>query len=129
MKKRVLSRAAHDPEPLLELLCARLELSPARARELVDAGSVYVGRTRTTQPRPIAIGERLTVFITETPPGARALAFVHRDRWIAVVDKPPGVPSQSERSQSAGALDAEVQRALGEDARLMHRLDKEASGL
>ena len=57
------------------------------------------------------------------------LQTVHQDPWFVVVDKPVGLPSQAERSQSAHALDALVQRRFGDDVRLIHRLDKEASGL
>jgi 23S rRNA pseudouridine1911/1915/1917 synthase len=129
MKKRVLSRAAHDPEPLIDLLCARLHVSPAEAHDLVDAGAVYVEGERVMQPRGIGVGQRLTVFAEALPEAPPPLTIVHRDDWIAVVDKPPGLPSQPERSQRAHALDLQAQRTLGHTARMMHRLDKEASGL
>ena len=55
--------------------------------------------------------------------------YVHRDADLAVVDKPAGLPSQPEPSQEAFSLTEAVARDLGPEARVMHRLDKEASGL
>ena len=55
--------------------------------------------------------------------------IVHRDHDVAVVDKPAGLPSQAEPSQVAFSLTEAVTRELGREARVMHRLDKEASGL
>ena len=52
------------------------------------------------------------------------LVEIYRDRWILVVDKPSGLPSQPAR----GGSDSVLGRA-GPDARLPHRLDAAASGL
>jgi 23S rRNA pseudouridine1911/1915/1917 synthase len=128
MKKRVITRAVDDPGALIALLAARLSLSPAKVHALVDRGAVYVAGTRATSERAIAVGAKIVVFtdIATAPP---RFAFAYRDDWIAVVDKAAGVPSQAERSQRAGALEAQVQRLVGGAARMLHRLDKEASGL
>src|SRR6478752_1964658 len=48
---------------------------------------------------------------------------------VAIVDKPPGLPSQEEPGQRSYCLAVGVARDLGDGARLMHRLDKDASGL
>ncbi len=55
--------------------------------------------------------------------------LVHRDGEVIVIDKPPGVASQATRALSAGALDRLVAEAIDRDARLLHRLDRDASGL
>ena len=55
--------------------------------------------------------------------------LVHRDSEVIVVDKPPGVASQATRALSAGALDRLVAEAIDREARLLHRLDRDASGL
>jgi 23S rRNA pseudouridine1911/1915/1917 synthase len=54
---------------------------------------------------------------------------VYSDADIAVIDKPSGMPSQAEPGQRAFSVEAAVERELGHDARPMHRLDKDASGL
>ena len=129
MKKQVFRRWGHDPEPLHRLLSTRLGLSNADAVDLVARGGVYIGPHRATDPTvAVAMGAKLTVHLTPslpTPP----LVVVHRDADLAVIDKPAGLPSQPERGQHAFSVDAVVACELGPNARLMHRLDKEASGL
>ncbi len=129
MKKQVFRRWANDPASLDRLLAARLGLAAADAVDLVERGGVYVGSDRATDPTAeVAVGARLTVHSTPslpTPP----LVVVHRDTDLAVVDKPAGLPAQAERGQHAFSLDAAVARELGREARTMHRLDKEVSGL
>ena len=132
MNKRVFTRALGDPEPLLELLVARTDLDRLQAQALLAVGGVYVGHERAVAPRPVAVGDKITIYMDgpgTDPAQALPVRLVHRDQWIAVVDKPAGMPSQAERSQHARSLDAWAQHALGGAARLMHRLDKEASGL
>src|SRR5256885_6620076 len=114
MKKRVLTRASGDPESLVELLATRLGVDHAQAKAWIDLGSVYIGGARVAAPSAVAIGERVTVFVT--PPSSAAPnptivpTVVHRDEWIAVLDKPSGMASQGEVSQRAGSLEAFAQR-------------------
>lgn len=128
MHKRVFTRAYGDPAALPELVAVRLRLDAAAARERIADGAVHVAGARATASTTVAVGDKVTVFMGKAtaPP---ALAVVLRDEWLAVVDKPPGLPCQSERSQDAATLEAQAQRTLGRSTRLMHRLDKEASGL
>jgi len=129
MKKQVFRRWPNDPAPLDRLLASRLALTPEEAAELVERGSVWVGGERARVPSAeVAVAAKVTVHHAPSPP-APPVAIVHRDADLAVVDKPAGLPSQAERGQKAFALDAAVARQLGADARVMHRLDKEASGL
>src|SRR5436305_8042573 len=129
MKKRIFRRWANDPAPLRELLIARLDVTPAEASELVERGSVYVGSERAVDAHSkVGVGDKLTVHWSPAP-AAPPIAVVYRDEDIAVVDKPPGLPSQPEPGQRSFSLDAAATRDFGADARLMHRLDKEASGL
>jgi RluA family pseudouridine synthase len=129
MRKRVITRAPQDPEWLDSLVAHRLRLGNAEAVELIARGSVHVDGKRITQRARVAVGAKLIVFMDPAPPVAAPLSIVHRDRWIAVVDKPPGISSQGERAESATAVDTQARAQLGPDARVMHRLDKEASGL
>ncbi len=55
--------------------------------------------------------------------------MVHQDSEVIVIDKPPGVASQATRALAAGALDRLVAESIDRDARLLHRLDRDASGL
>ena len=130
MKKRVFRRASDDPALLCDLLVARLSLTFEAALDLVDRGGVYVDSERVTAARrKIAVGEKLTVHVTPATLVAPPIVVVYRDDDLAIVDKPTGLPSQAETGQRAYCLDAMATRDLGPEARLMHRLDKEASGL
>jgi 23S rRNA pseudouridine1911/1915/1917 synthase len=130
MQKRVLRRAADDPPALGELLVARLRLSSDQAVEVIARGGVYVGSERVTDARrAVAVGEKLTVHLAPANAAPPPMVVAYRDEELAVVDKPAGLPSQAEVGQNADCLDALARRDLGSDARLMHRLDKDASGL
>jgi RluA family pseudouridine synthase len=129
---------------LAAFLADRLAIAAPDAEALVRRGSVYIGRRRTEDPTHlIAAGDQVSVHAA--PPGraigrqpaARASAValpvatwvIHRDREVIVVDKPAGVASQATRAASVGALDRMVTEALDHGARLLHRLDRDASGL
>ncbi len=106
-----------------------LHLTSVEAIDLVERGAVYVGTRRASDPASkVAVGDKLTVHVTPSA-DAPPIVVVYRDADLAVVDKPPGLPSQPEPGQRSFCLDAAAIRDLGAQARLMHRLDKEASGL
>ncbi len=70
-------------------------------------------------------GEKLAVHAVE--PDVAELPIAHRDRDAIVVEKPAGVPSQATR---AGVSSVETWvRRREPAARLVHRLDRAASGL
>jgi 23S rRNA pseudouridine1911/1915/1917 synthase len=128
VNKRLFTAALGDPETLAALVAARLSLPPAEAAALVTRGAVHLdGRRCLEAGAHVAPGARVTVFhahpIATSPP-----PVVFRDDCLLIVEKPTGVASQATKSDSASALDAQV-RALAPDARLLHRLDREASGL
>jgi 23S rRNA pseudouridine1911/1915/1917 synthase len=129
MKKRLLTRASGDPDSLVALLRLRLGVDVQQAKTWIYSGAVYLGAARVTSDAPVRVGDRITVYVGDPASAVGVPTVVHQDDWIAVLDKPAGMASQSEKSRSSGALDAFAQRAFGERARMLHRLDKEASGL
>jgi len=129
MKKRVFRRWAEDPASLRDLLVDRLGIDRKTAFDLVTAGNVSVGSSPVSDVHAsVGIGTKVTVQLS-APVVAPPTVVVFRDDDVAVVDKPPGLASQPEPSQRTYCLTASVTRDLGAGARLMHRLDKEASGL
>jgi 23S rRNA pseudouridine1911/1915/1917 synthase len=113
---------------LADFLAQRLGLAPEAAADLVRAGAVYVGRKRVEQPdRVLDAGERVAVHDL-APSVPATLSIVYQDDEVVVVDKSAGVPSQATRESSADALDRMV-AAIEPGARLLHRLDRDASGL
>lgn len=51
------------------------------------------------------------------------------DAYIAVVDKPSGQHSQGTAAGDAGTVIAQARSLWGDEVRLVHRLDRDASGL
>lgn len=134
--------AEPGPPVRLDLLVSRrLDLSRTGAATLIANGHVTVaGRREKASYQPVA-GERVEVVIP--PPESREilpekidLAIVHEDDAVLVVDKPAGMVVHPAPGNWSGTL---VNALLGRDGRdaagvadragIVHRLDKETSGL
>jgi 23S rRNA pseudouridine1911/1915/1917 synthase len=132
-----------DSDVRLDLLVAgRLDLSRTQAATLIANGRVRVdGRAERASYRPRA-GETVRVdvpapVIRETLPEDIPLVIVYEDEDLVVVDKPAGMVVHPAPGNWSGTL---VNALLGRGARppgeggperagLVHRLDKETSGL
>jgi 23S rRNA pseudouridine1911/1915/1917 synthase len=109
----------------LPWLCARLELPAAAAQLLLAEGAVFVGGNRAQKAQqPLLPGARVTVYMAAAPAATPSLRIVHVDDEVLVVDKPAGLSTQPGRRGGPSLL-----ALLPQDARLLHRLDAEASGL
>lgn len=119
-----------DQEDRLDRLLARhTPLSRQRARNAVEQGGVRVDGARADSPwQRVGEGAVVEVRTVPAPDRAPALPERYRDRWLLVVDKPAGLPSQPSREGGRlhvhGVLSAR-ERYVG----LHHRLDTPASGL
>ncbi|MBS0579869.1 MAG: 23S rRNA pseudouridine(1911/1915/1917) synthase RluD [Proteobacteria bacterium] len=116
------------------------QYSRARVRDWIDAGRVQVdGRPLRAKDRVLG-GEQVRVeaALPQQNPGVLAqpmpLDVVHRDRALLVINKPPGLvvhPGAGNASHTLQnallALDPKL--ALVPRAGLIHRLDKDTSGL
>ncbi len=100
-----------DGEKAYKLLAAQYDLSNARAKELIDRGLVYVGNKKVM----IARGELApgTVFTVREIAAVKPI-FENDD--LIVVDKPAFMNADEVERQFKGA-------------RLLHRLDRETSGV
>jgi RluA family pseudouridine synthase len=129
VKKRRFTVARDDPRALGQVIAARLSLTEREAVSRVAGGAAHVGSTRVTDPgAAVPLGAVVTVF-EAAPSAPPPLVVRYRDADVIVVEKPAGQPSQATRARQADALDARVQAELTADARLLHRLDADASGL
>ena len=151
MSRKLTTSSADRGRPLADFLAERLDLTPDATDALVRAGAVYLDRRREEDPaRPLGDHHKITVHLLPSPPtpiptpapnsstskvssAAPALepgepVILYRDREVLVVEKPAGVPAQATRESSAGALDRAVV-AHDPEARLLHRIDRGASGL
>jgi len=126
----------------LDSALARLlpQHSRTRIKGWIEGGAVLVGRQR---PRPrdiVTAGSRVRVQMTSDPPELKvlpetiALRLVHEDGDLLVVDKPaglvvhPGAGNPRHTLQNA-LLGLDPMLAALPRAGLIHRLDKDTSGL
>jgi 23S rRNA-/tRNA-specific pseudouridylate synthase len=130
MRKRVFTIALGDPDTLAQAVAARLRLELPEAAARCAGGAVWVdGRRQPDGSVRIARGAKVAVHDADATPPTGEIVPVYRDGSLIVVDKPAGLPSQATRADAADTLEARVQQAFGEEARMMHRLDRDASGL
>ncbi len=124
------------------LVSAFPELSRARVQALIEDGHVRVGGAVRKAAHKLRGGEDVELDIPPSPPEELvpepiALAIVHEDADVLVVDKPAGMVVHPGAGVSGGTLAAAVlahapQTAGGGGPRrpgVVHRLDKGTSGL
>jgi 23S rRNA pseudouridine1911/1915/1917 synthase len=114
--------------------------SRTRIKGWIEAGAVRVGRLRCKPSDRVAAGSHVTVHIAAAPPQTAvlpeqiALNLVYQDRDCLVVDKPaglvvhPGAGNPRHTLQNA-LLGLDPALASLPRAGLIHRLDKDTSGL
>ena len=139
MKRRVFrAEAALVGRPLAEGVAAQLGLSLEEAGRLVGVGAVYVAGRRSRDARsPLGAGQVVMVVLEEggqsplAAPSApaRALSVLHEDAALIAVDKPPGMTAQPTEGRVGDSLVDHVGAHLGRPAGLVHRLDRETSGV
>jgi 23S rRNA pseudouridine1911/1915/1917 synthase len=117
-------------------IAARGGISRGEARRALDAGGVFLdGRRFKVAGRGLLPGQRVVVNLEEggrAPNGVSRLdrsRLLYADAELAAVDKPSGVPSQPTLTTDRGTLPELVSALLGGPVTLVHRLDRETSGV
>lgn len=138
MKRRSLNVSHAEAGRTLESFLEKaLPASEAEARRWVEAGAVYVQGRRCRQPRTALAGGQTVVVVLEEG-GRSALApvappllppILFEDAHLVAVDKPAGVNAQPTPAREGESLLDAVERHLGRPAGLVHRLDRETSGV
>jgi 23S rRNA pseudouridine1911/1915/1917 synthase len=128
--------AADEGERVDRFIAARGGLSRGEARRALDAGGVFLdGRRCKIAGRPVHAGQQVVVNLAEGGREAAAPAPLERarllyaDAEVAAVDKPAGVPSQPTLTTDRGTLPELVGALLGAPVTLVHRLDRDTSGV
>jgi 23S rRNA pseudouridine1911/1915/1917 synthase len=135
MKRRTFDSA--DDGPVAQAVARGLDVPLAEAQALVATGAVYVeGRRARDAGAAVRAGARLTVVLEE---GGRAvtaaasppppLVVLYEDADVIAVDKPAGVTAQPTPGRVGDSLLDLVSARLGHAAGLVHRLDRETSGV
>lgn len=137
MKRRTLEIApAQEGLPVRRVVREELQLADAEAGALIDRGAVYVdGRRCRDGSAKLRAKQKLTVVLEEAgapslgaPAAPSRLVVLHEDGEVIAVDKPAGLPAQPTPG-GAPSLLALVSERLGRAAGLVHRLDRETSGV
>jgi len=126
--------------PLLEWLIASLKpMSRSKVKELLRHGQVQVNGTAVTQfDHPIRPLDRIAITRERGTPSKHGLkqsgiVIIYEDDHLLVIDKPPGlltVSTDAEKTETAFVhLNAELESRRGGRALVVHRIDRETSGL
>lgn len=123
-------------ERLDRFVAARGGISRGLARRALDAGGVFLdGRRCKVSGRTLRPGQTVTVNLEEGGRSAAPAAALDRSRLLyadadlVAVDKPAGVPAQPTLTSDRGTLPELVGALLGTTVTIVHRLDRETSGV
>jgi 23S rRNA pseudouridine1911/1915/1917 synthase len=117
------------------------ELSRNYLQQLVEAGACAVnGRAASRAAHRVKAGDRVAIELRPTPqsqafrPEPMPIAVVHEDAHLLVIDKPAGLvvhpaPGNWSGTLLNGLLARDTQAAQLPRAGIVHRLDKDTSGL
>ncbi|MCP3138886.1 RluA family pseudouridine synthase [Pyxidicoccus xibeiensis] len=138
MKRRTFrAEGALVGQSVASAVASELGVPETEARKLVDVGAVYVGGRRSRdaavrltagQVVMVVLEEGGTSPLAEAPP-APVLRVLYEDAEVIAVDKPAGVTAQPTEGRVGGSLVDLVGAHLGREAGLVHRLDRETSGV
>lgn len=134
MKRRTFQ--TRQPGPLAEVVSRELGCPLGEARTLVTRGAVYVrGRRRSDATLAVEVDTPVMVVLEESGRASSApetapapLRILHQDAEVLAVDKPPGLAAQPTPG-GARSLLLLASEHLGREAGLVHRLDRETSGV
>jgi 23S rRNA pseudouridine1911/1915/1917 synthase len=126
-----------DAKQRIDLFIAtRGGISRGAARRALDTGGVFLdGRRCKVASRGLHPGQRIEVNLEE---GGRATApaepldrarLLYADGDLVAVDKPAGVPAQPTLTTDRGTLPELVSALIGASVTIVHRLDRETSGV
>ncbi len=120
--------------PLLETLFDQIGSSMSRTavRRLLAHRRVLVNDAPARHDHVLREGDRVSFLGRGTPGPEYGLHILYEDEHVAVIDKPHGllsVATETERERTAYRALNTVLRARDERAFIVHRLDREVSGL
>jgi 23S rRNA pseudouridine1911/1915/1917 synthase len=123
-------------ERLDRFIAARGGISRGEARRALDAGGVFLEGARCKiAGRRVWPGQQIVVNLEEGGRDTRAevplerARLLYADEDLVAVDKPAGVAAQPTLTTDLGTLPDLVAAILGSPVTLVHRLDRETSGV
>ncbi|MFT3913710.1 MAG: RluA family pseudouridine synthase [Anaeromyxobacteraceae bacterium] len=123
-------------ERIDRFIAARGGISRGLARRALEAGGVFLdGRRCKVAGRTLHPGQKVEVNLEEGGRAPAAEATLGRERLLfedadlVAVDKPAGVPAQPTLTTDRGTLPDLVAALVGGPVTVVHRLDRETSGV
>jgi len=113
-------------EKVLDFLVKKLGFNVREAKRAIDRGRVSVDGKKITQKSARASG-KLKCIVFE--PNGYGLKPIFETTHFAIFDKPSGVAIHPKKLANTKSLLDDVRSLWGNDANLVHRLDRETSGL
>jgi 23S rRNA pseudouridine1911/1915/1917 synthase len=141
LRQAVVPVGSHGQRLDLALVQIVPEFSRSYLQQLIESGAViHNGRTQTKTSSKVKAGDALTIELKPTPqsqafkPEPMALDVVYEDSHILVINKPAGLvvhpaPGNWSGTLLNGLLARDAQASTLPRAGIVHRLDKDTSGL
>ncbi len=105
-------------------------ISRTRARQMIEAGSVFVDRIRVRVcSRPVKAGQLVEIFEPVEVQSTEAPRLVFENLDIAVISKPARMPVEPTRQGIRGTLQEWLKTGIEGGGFITHRLDAPTSGL
>lgn len=120
----------HVPQGRVEKMCRKGEIRLDGGRTK-PATRVEIGQMVRVPPLPDGAPPKPTSQISDADAELMRNAVIFRDDHIIALNKPPGLPSQggSKQKRHVDGLSEALKFELDEKPRLVHRLDKDTSGV
>ncbi|WP_457563043.1 RluA family pseudouridine synthase [Caminibacter pacificus] len=115
-----------NDEKVLDFLVKKVGFNLREAKRAIDRGRVSVNGKRVTQKSQRATGKLKCIMFE---PNGYGLKPIFETTHFAIFDKPSGVAIHPKKLANTKSLLDDVRALWGNDANLVHRLDKETSGL
>ena len=106
-------------------------LSRKKIKEIIDVGGAYINSKRTAlAKKPVFLGQTLEIYFADKSDSEKTIKILNEEKDFLVIDKPPFIPSQGTLDSDKGTVtDILKKHNPKENLFLVHRLDKETSGL
>lgn len=139
-RNRLVTRVLPHEDGLMvkEIIYGRLNLSRGMLRRMKQGGGVYLNGVRDFITRRVRTGDTIEVVFFDEPtalePERIPLDIVYEDDFLIAVNKPAGIPVHPTGRYKDGTLANGLayhfeKQGLETKVRLVHRLDKDTSGL
>ncbi|BCD61206.1 23S rRNA pseudouridine1911/1915/1917 synthase [Nitratiruptor sp. YY08-26] len=117
---------SNEPIKLFLLLMRTFDISQSQAQKMIDTRKIYQHGKLITDKSAVVQGE---LEIVTFEPMTKGLKPLFETKDFAVYDKPSGIMVHPRNRNTHYTLIDEIRYHYGDEANIVHRIDKETSGL